>query len=115
MTLARSARFVLHLSRADFARLVGVSVRTVEAWEQRTREPTGAATTLLELLIADPATSQRALDALGLGPDRRSRVERIERAIRALAREWSELREAERGEQLEPTLLLTPTPPGRTP
>lgn len=78
MTLARTARFALRLSRPDFARLLGVSVRTVEAWEQRTREPSGAATTLLELLIAEPAACQRALRALGVEPDRPDRTGRLE-------------------------------------
>jgi putative transcriptional regulator len=34
------------LSQSDFARLLGVSVRTLQGWEQGRREPTGAAKTL---------------------------------------------------------------------
>jgi putative transcriptional regulator len=37
------------LSQADFARLLGVSVRTLQGWEQGRREPTGAAKTLLTI------------------------------------------------------------------
>jgi transcriptional regulator with XRE-family HTH domain len=89
VTLAAQARYALRLSRREFARLLGVSLRTVEAWEQRTREPTAAATTLLSLLVAEPATCQRALVALGLEPVRSGRVEA---AWCALVREWIELR-----------------------
>ncbi len=37
----------LKLPRAEFARLLGVSVRTVEGWEQGRRNPSGAAKMLL--------------------------------------------------------------------
>jgi putative transcriptional regulator len=37
------------LSQTDFARLLGVSVRTLQGWEQGRREPTGAAKTLLAI------------------------------------------------------------------
>ena len=39
------------LSQAQFAQLLGVSVRTLQDWEQGRRSPSGAARTLL--LIAD--------------------------------------------------------------
>ena len=39
------------LSQARFAELLGVSVRTLQEWEQGRRAPSGAARTLL--LIAD--------------------------------------------------------------
>jgi transcriptional regulator with XRE-family HTH domain len=87
VTLAREARFALRLSQREFARLLGVSVRTIQAWEQRSRAPTGAATTLLSLLVAEPAACQRALVALGVEPARRGRVDR---AFGALVREWLE-------------------------
>ncbi|HEY5580214.1 MAG TPA: helix-turn-helix domain-containing protein [Rhodoferax sp.] len=37
------------LSQVEFARLLGVSVRTLQGWEQGRREPTGAAKTLLAI------------------------------------------------------------------
>jgi putative transcriptional regulator len=37
------------LSQTDFARLLGVSVRTLQGWEQGRREPTGAAKTFLAI------------------------------------------------------------------
>lgn len=39
------------LSQARFARLLGVSVRTLQEWEQGRRAPSGAARTLL--MVAD--------------------------------------------------------------
>jgi putative transcriptional regulator len=40
-----AARQNSRLSQTDFARLLGVSVRTLQGWEQGRREPTGAAKT----------------------------------------------------------------------
>jgi putative transcriptional regulator len=37
------------LSQTDFARLLDVSVRTLQGWEQGRREPTGAAKALLAI------------------------------------------------------------------
>ncbi len=37
------------LSQAQFAELLGVSVRTLQDWEQGRREPSGAAKTLLKV------------------------------------------------------------------
>jgi len=42
------------LSQAIFARLLGVSVRTLQEWEQGRRTPTGAARTLLQIAARDP-------------------------------------------------------------
>ena len=47
----RSIREKTGLSQAEFATLLGVSVRTLQDWEQERRAPSGAARTLL--LIAD--------------------------------------------------------------
>jgi putative transcriptional regulator len=47
----RSIREKTGLSQAKFAKLLGVSVRTLQDWEQKRRAPSGAAKTLL--LIAD--------------------------------------------------------------
>ncbi|MBU6401644.1 MAG: helix-turn-helix domain-containing protein [Verrucomicrobia bacterium] len=40
------------LSQSRFARLLGISMRTLHHWEQGTRTPTGAARVLLRLLVA---------------------------------------------------------------
>lgn len=42
------------LSQARFAQLLGVSVRTLQDWEQGRREPSGAAKTLLLVAAKNP-------------------------------------------------------------
>jgi putative transcriptional regulator len=42
------------LSQSEFAALLGVSVRTLQDWEQGRREPSGAAKTLLKIAIRHP-------------------------------------------------------------
>jgi len=42
------------LSQSDFARLLGVSVRTLQEWEQGRRAPSGAARTLLLIAEKNP-------------------------------------------------------------
>jgi len=47
-------RMMSRLSQAQFATLLGVSVRTLQEWEQGRREPSGAAKTLLRLAEKHP-------------------------------------------------------------
>jgi putative transcriptional regulator len=47
-------RAKFHLSQGDFARVLGISVRTLQNWEQGTRNPVGATRKLLEMADADP-------------------------------------------------------------
>jgi putative transcriptional regulator len=42
------------LSQAQFAKLLGVSVRTLQDWEQGRRAPSGAARTLLLIAAKNP-------------------------------------------------------------
>lgn len=51
---AAEARAKVGLSQQDFARLLGVSARTLQDWEQGRREPTGAAKTLLRVAATHP-------------------------------------------------------------
>jgi putative transcriptional regulator len=51
---AAEARAKVGLSQQDFARLLGVSARTLQDWEQGRREPTGAAKTLLRVATTHP-------------------------------------------------------------
>jgi putative transcriptional regulator len=51
---AAEARSRMGLSQNDFARLLGVSARTLQDWEQGRREPTGAAKTLLRVAVSHP-------------------------------------------------------------
>jgi len=50
----RAVREKLELPRAKFSRLLGVSERTLEGWEQGRRRPTGAARTLLNIADKHP-------------------------------------------------------------
>jgi len=47
-------REVTGLSQARFALLLGVSVRTLQEWEQGRRAPSGAARTLLLIAMKNP-------------------------------------------------------------
>lgn len=59
--LVQAVREKTGLSQAGFARLIGVSKRTLENWEQGRRHPTGPARALLRIVDADPETALRAL------------------------------------------------------
>jgi len=43
------------LSQSEFARLMGVSVRTLQEWEEGRRSPSGAARTLILVAAKNPA------------------------------------------------------------
>jgi putative transcriptional regulator len=49
------------LSQAEFARLIGVSKRTLENWEQGRRHPTGPARALLKIVESNPKEAVQAL------------------------------------------------------
>ena len=48
------ARNQVNMSQPAFAKLMGVSVRTLQAWEQGKRNPSGAAKTLLRVAETHP-------------------------------------------------------------
>ncbi len=54
VSAATEARRKVGLSQAAFAKLLGVSVRTLQEWEQGRREPSGAARTLLRIALRTP-------------------------------------------------------------
>ncbi len=54
LTPAADARTKLGISQHEFASLLGVSVRTLQDWEQGRREPSGAARTLLRIATQFP-------------------------------------------------------------
>jgi len=54
-------RKTMGLSQRVFAKLVGVSVKTLQNWEQGRRQPSGPAAVLLTVLLTDPDAVLRAL------------------------------------------------------
>ena len=49
------------LSQSEFADLIGVSVKTLQNWEQNRRRPTGPAAALLSIIEYDPALAVKAI------------------------------------------------------
>ncbi|MDE3021730.1 MAG: helix-turn-helix domain-containing protein [Pseudomonadota bacterium] len=54
LSTAAEARTRIGMSQSEFALLLGVSVRTLQDWEQGRREPSGAARTLLKIATQNP-------------------------------------------------------------
>ena len=49
------------LSQSEFAHLIGVSMKTLQNWEQDRRRPTGPAAALLCIIEHDPALAVKAI------------------------------------------------------
>ena len=51
----------IHMSQSQFARYIGVSVRTIQEWEQGRVVPSGAARAFLTVIDREPEAVRRAL------------------------------------------------------
>jgi putative transcriptional regulator len=57
----RAIREAAKISQAQFAKLIGVNLRTLQNWEQQRTRPTGAARALLKIVASDPKAALEAL------------------------------------------------------
>ena len=57
----RAIRERTSLSQSEFARLIGVSVKTLQNWEQDRRRPTGPAAALLRVIAHEPRLAVEAI------------------------------------------------------
>ena len=58
-----SARLRIALSQSEFAKMLGVSLRTLQEWEQGRRVPSGAAKSLITIAIKKPEVIKQLLAA----------------------------------------------------
>ena len=63
LTTAAQARIKSGLSQAGFAELLGVSIKTLQNWEQGRTQPSGAAHTLIKVAMHSPKVLAKAMDA----------------------------------------------------
>lgn len=59
----KSIRGKLRKSQSEFALMIGVSVSTLQNWEQGRRTPDGPARALLKVASKNPSAVAKALDA----------------------------------------------------
>jgi putative transcriptional regulator len=57
----QAVREKMELSQSEFALLIGVSIKTLQNWEQGRRQPQGPALALLNVFKNDPKHAVRAL------------------------------------------------------
>ena len=60
----KAIREKIGVSQSKFASLIGVSVKTLQNWEQGRRQPTGPAKVLLKLVQANPESVFKELHGL---------------------------------------------------
>jgi len=59
----KAIREKLKLSQSQFSKMIGVSVRTLQNWEQGSRQPQGSARALLTVAAKEPKAVLAALHA----------------------------------------------------
>ncbi len=59
----RAIREAAQISQSQFAKLIGVNLRTLQNWEQHRTRPTGPARALLKIVASDPKSAIEALHA----------------------------------------------------
>lgn len=52
------------LSQSEFATLIGVSIKTLQNWEQDRRRPTGPAAALLQIIAHEPQLAIKAINRI---------------------------------------------------
>ena len=57
----RAIRERTSLSQSEFAHLIGVSVKTLQNWEQDRRHPSGPAAALLNIIEQEPQLAVKAI------------------------------------------------------
>ena len=57
----RAIRERTSLSQSEFAHLIGVSIKTLQNWEQDRRRPTGPAAALLSIIAHEPHLAVKAI------------------------------------------------------
>lgn len=60
LTPAAQARVKSGLSQSSFAQLLGVSIKTLQNWEQGRTQPSGAAHTLIKVAMVSPKALAKA-------------------------------------------------------
>ena len=59
----QAIRKAANISQSQFARLIGVNLRTLQNWEQGRTRPTGPARALLKIVASNPKSAIAALHA----------------------------------------------------
>jgi DNA-binding transcriptional regulator YiaG len=59
----KALREQIGLTQSEFARLMRVSIKTLQNWEQRRRNPTGPAAALLKIVSTAPDVALKLLHA----------------------------------------------------
>ncbi len=58
----RAIREAASISQSQFAKLIGVNLRTLQNWEQNRTRPTGPARVLLKIVSNDPKAAVEAIN-----------------------------------------------------